>query len=56
MNTNTYTLREFDVAIDFAYAYKRDIEFCKKMVRYFEVVGNLTPGQVHALLRLKDQL
>ena len=51
---NTYTIREFDEAIDFAYANRRGISFCGKMVKYFEVVGSLTPGQVHALLRIKN--
>ena len=51
---NTYTLCEFDAAIDFAYANRRGISFCDKMVKYLEVVGSLTPGQVHALLRIKN--
>jgi hypothetical protein len=44
---------DFDIAIDFAYANRRGIAFCAKMVRVFEVYGNLTPGQVNALLRIK---
>jgi hypothetical protein len=44
---------DFDTAIDFAYANRRGIAFCAKMVRVFEVRGNLTPGQVNALLRIK---
>jgi hypothetical protein len=51
---NTYTIREFDAAIDFAYANRRGITFCGKMVKYFEVVGSLTPAQVHTLLRIKN--
>jgi len=50
---NTYTLTEFDAAVDFAYGYRNSIAFCAKMVRTFEVYGTLTPGQVRALLSMR---
>lgn len=47
-------MTDFDKAIDFAYANRRGIAFCAKMVRVFEVYGNLTPGQVRALLSMRS--
>jgi hypothetical protein len=52
----TCTLADIDAAIDFAYANRRGIAFCGKMVKYFEAVGNLTHAQVHALLQIKNNL
>jgi hypothetical protein len=49
---NTYRLTDLDRALDFAYANRRGIKFCEKMVRVFEVYGNLTPAQVKALLEI----
>ena len=51
---NTYTLTEFDTAIDFAYANQRGIAFCAKMVRVFETRGSLTHAQVRALLSIRN--
>jgi hypothetical protein len=44
---------DFDTAIDFAYANRHGNAFCAKMIRVFEVRGNLTPSQVNTLLRIK---
>jgi hypothetical protein len=50
---NTYTLTDFDAAIDFAYGYRSSIAFCAKMVRAFEVYGTLTDAQVRSLLSMR---
>lgn len=52
---NTYKVTDFDLAIDFAYGYRTSIIFCGKMVKRFELLGYLTPNQVNALLKIRDQ-
>jgi hypothetical protein len=52
--TQRHTLQEFDAALDFAYLCRREIGFCGKMVRVFELRGNLTPAQIHTLLSIRD--
>ncbi len=47
-------MTDFDRALDFAYGYRTTIGFCAKMVRRFEVFGNLTPAQVRTLLSIRD--
>lgn len=45
--------KDMDIAIDFARANKWSNAFCAKMLRVFEVTGNLTRGQINALLQIK---
>jgi hypothetical protein len=47
--------KDFDLALDFAYANRKSISFCAKMVRLFEITGNLTPNQINALLRIRAE-
>ena len=46
---------EFDEALDFARENARVNKFCEKMLKQFEYIGNLTDGQVRALLRIKAE-
>ena len=46
---------EIDAALDFAYANRKSIAFCAKMVRAFEVRGNLTPAQIRTLISIRDE-
>jgi len=52
---STCTVTDFDLAIDFAYAYRTSIIFCGKMVKRFELLGHLTPNQINALLKIRNQ-
>jgi hypothetical protein len=55
MQTYTNTITDFDTALDFAYANRKSILFCGKMVRRFELLGNLTPNQINALLKIRSR-
>lgn len=46
---------EIDAALDFAYANRKSIAFCAKMIRVFEVRGNLTPAQIRTLISIRDE-
>ena len=45
---------DFDEAIDYARDRANQNKFCAKMVRQFDILGYLTPAQVRAILKIKD--
>ena len=46
---------DFDEALDFATEHAGRNRFCAKMVKQFDFLGYLTPAQVRAILKIKDE-